>query len=127
MLMIDTPSVPKPGEGVWLWFIKILTGVLIIVLLGVHFVVNHFIAQNGLLTWADVVAYYRNPIVPIMEGLFLALVVSHSLIGLRGIILDLNPSKGVITFVNWLFSIVGVGALVWGLYLISSIVASGAG
>jgi succinate dehydrogenase hydrophobic anchor subunit len=125
--MINTPSVPKPGEGVWLWFLKILTGILIVVLLGVHFVVNHFISQNGLLTWADVVAYYRNPIVPIMEGLFLAFVVSHSLIGLRGIILDLNPSKGLITFVNWLFSIVGVAALVWGLYLISAIVTSGAG
>jgi succinate dehydrogenase hydrophobic anchor subunit len=125
--MIDTPSTPKPGEGTWLWFLKILTGILIIVLLGVHFVVNHFIAQNGLLTWADVVAYYRNPIVPIMEGLFLAFVVSHSLIGLRGIILDLNPSKAAITFVNWLFSIIGVAAVVWGLYLITAIVSKGAG
>jgi succinate dehydrogenase hydrophobic anchor subunit len=124
--MIDTLSTPKPGEGTWLWFLKILTGLLIIVLLGVHFVVNHFIAQNGLLTWADVVAYYSNPIVPIMEGLFLAFVVSHSLIGLRGIILDLNPSKAAITFVNWLFFIIGVAALVWGLYLITAIVSKGA-
>jgi succinate dehydrogenase hydrophobic anchor subunit len=62
-----------------------------------------------------------------MEGLFLAFVVSHSLIGLRGIILDLNPSKAVMTFVNWLFSIVGVAAVVWGLYLISTIVSNGAG
>jgi succinate dehydrogenase hydrophobic anchor subunit len=110
-----------------LWFLKILTGILIIVLLGVHFVVNHFITTNGLLTWADVVAYYRNPIVPIMEGLFLAFVVSHSLIGLRGIILDLNPSKAVMTFVNWLFSIAGIVAVAWGLYLITTIVSRGLG
>lgn len=125
--MIETSSTPKPGEGSWLWFLKILTGLLIVVLLGIHFVVNHFIAQNGLLTWADVVAYYRNPIVPVMEILFLAFVVSHSLIGLRGIILDLNPSKAVLTFINWLFSIVGIAAVAWGVYLITVIVSKGAG
>ena len=123
--MLNTTSTPKKGETTWLWLLKILTGLLVIVILIIHFVVNHFIAEGGLLTWADVVRYYQNPIIPIMEIAFVALVVSHSLIGLRGIILDLNPSRSVITAVNWLFSLVGVGSVAYGIWLIQVIVSKG--
>jgi len=123
--MLNTTSTPKKGETTWLWLLKIITGLLVIVILIIHFVVNHFIAQNGLLTWADVVSYYQNPIVPIMEIAFVALVVSHSLIGLRGIILDMNPSRGVITAVNWLFTAAGVVSVGYGIWLIEVIVSKG--
>jgi len=123
--MLDTTSTPKKGETTWLWLLKIITGLLVIVILIIHFVVNHFIAQGGLLTWADVVSYYQNPIVPIMEIAFVALVVSHSLIGLRGIILDMNPSRGVITAVNWLFTAAGVVSVGYGIWLIEVIVSKG--
>ncbi len=116
--MIAEKSSPKSGENVWLWLAKIISGVLIVVILGVHFVVNHAIGTGGLLTWSDVVAYYQHPIVPIMESLFIILVVPHSLIGLRGIILDLHPTRGILTAINWLFSIVGVVAVVYGVGLI---------
>jgi len=123
--MLNTTSTPKKGETTWLWLLKIITGLLVIVILIIHFIVNHFIAQNGLLTWADVVNYYQNPIVPIMEIAFVALVVSHSLIGLRGIILDMNPSRGVITAVNWLFTAAGVVSVGYGIWLIEVIVSKG--
>ena len=123
--MLNTTSTPKKGETTWLWLLKIITGLLVIVILIIHFVVNHFIAQNGLLTWADDVNYYQNPIVPIMEIAFVALVVSHSLIGLRGIILDMNPSRGVITAVNWLFTAAGVVSVGYGIWLIEVIVSKG--
>ena len=123
--MLNTTSTPKKGETTWLWLLKIITGLLVIVILIIHFIINHFIAQNGLLTWADVVNYYQNPIVPIMEIAFVALVVSHSLIGLRGIILDMNPSRGVITAVNWLFTAAGVVSVGYGIWLIEVIVSKG--
>lgn len=116
--MIAEKSAPKSGENVWLWLIKIVSGVLIVVILGIHFAVNHFIGQSGLLTWSDVVAYYSHPIVPLMEMAFIILVVPHSLIGLRGILLDLRPSRGVLTVINWLFSVVGIVAVVYGIWLI---------
>jgi len=117
--MIAEKSSPKSGENVWLWLFKIVSGVLIVVILGVHFVVNHAIGNGGLLTWQDVVSYYAHPIVPIMESIFIILVVPHSLIGVRGILLDLNPSRTILTVINWLFSIVGVVAVVYGVWLIS--------
>jgi succinate dehydrogenase hydrophobic anchor subunit len=116
---------PKTGEGAWLWFIKALTGVLVIVILFIHFIVNHFVAPNGLLTYAEVLRYYQNPIIPIMEILFVAFVVSHALIGLRGIILDLNPSRAFLRVINWVFGVVGAAAIVYGVWLILTLVAKG--
>jgi len=123
--MLQTTSTPKPGETTWLWLYKMISGPLIIVILIIHFIVNHFIGQNALLTYADVVKYYQIPIIPIMEIVFLFFVVSHALIGLRSIILDLHPSKAALTAINWLFTIVGVVSIVYGIWLISAIVSQG--
>jgi succinate dehydrogenase / fumarate reductase membrane anchor subunit len=91
----------------------------------IHLVVNHFVAEGGLLTYADVVAYYRIPIIPIMEIAFLIIVVSHALIGLRSIILDLRPSRQTLTAINWLFVVIGIVSVVYGIWLIQVIVAKG--
>ncbi len=114
---VQNTSAPRSGENSWLWLVKIVTGPLLIVLILVHFIVNHFIGQKGLLTYADVVAYYSNPLIPLMEILFLATVVTHSLSGLRGIILDLKPSRGVLAVVDWLLVIVGIAAVSYGAWL----------
>jgi len=118
-------SAPRTGENTWIWLIKIVTGPLLVVLLLIHFIVNHFIGQNGLLTYADVVAYYKNPIVPIMEICFLAAVVTHSLSGLRGIFLDLKPSRGLLKAADWFFVAVGVLAVVYGAWLALTIASRG--
>jgi len=78
------------------------------------------------LTYAEVLKYYQNPIIPIMEILFVAFVVSHSLIGLRGIILDLKPSRSLLTAINWVFTAVGALAIIYGVWLILTLVAKGA-
>ncbi|MGA2490000.1 MAG: hypothetical protein ABSF99_07400, partial [Anaerolineales bacterium] len=113
------------GENVWLWIVKILTGPLLVILLFIHLIVNHYIAQNGLLTSTDVVAYYRNPIIPIMEICFLAVVVTHSLLGLRGIILDLKPSRVILQIVNWACVILGIASVSYGTWLVLVIVSKG--
>lgn len=123
--MLDTPSVPKPREGAGLWLYKIVAGVFIVVLLGVHFVVNHLVAPEGLLTYQEVVRYYTHPIVPIMEIIFLAFVVSHALVGLRSILLDLNPSDKILKIVDRVFIVAGIGFIVYGTWLILLIVQRG--
>ena len=120
--MIETKSTPKNGEGVWLWLFKIVSGVLIIVILIIHLVVNHFVGEGALLTYADVVRYYSNPIIPAMEIAFLILVVSHSLVGVRSILLDLKPSRGLLTAINWVFTVIGAVSIGYGIWLIMAIV-----
>jgi len=115
--MIETKSIQKPDEAAGLWLLKVLLGVLIIIILTIHLIVNHFIGEGALLTWQDVVDYFANPWIVFMEITFLVVVVSHSLIGMRSIILDLNPSKGTMKIVDWVLSIIGVVSTVYGIWL----------
>ena len=119
--MIDTKSSPKPGENTWLWLLKIASGVLIFALLIIHLIVNHFVAPEGLLTYADVVAYFQNPLVVVMEGVFLVFVVLHALLGSRSILLDLDPSPGVLRAIDWFLSLFGLAAIVYGLWLLLTV------
>ena len=119
--MLETPSIPKKREGTWLWLYKIAAGLLIVVLLGVHFVVNHLVAPTGLLTYNDVIRYYKTPIVPIMEIAFLVFVVSHALVGLRSILLDLNPSNQVLKVFDIFFLLLGSGSIIYGIWLVIQI------
>ena len=119
-------SAPKSGENTWIWLLKITTGPLLLIILGIHLVVNHFIGQTGLMTYADVIAYYRNPIIPAMEILFLISVVTHSLSGLRGIILDLKPSRNALKMIDWVMVLLGIAAVVYGTWLALTIAMSGA-
>ena len=117
----------RPGENTWLWLIKIATGPLLVLVIGLHFAVNHYLGSmsSGLMTYEDVIAYYQNPIIPIIEIVFLATVVTHCLIGLRGIILDMNPSRNVLNIVTWLMVILGVFSVGYGVWLAFAIASQG--
>ena len=120
-------SGPRPGETTWIWLIKIVTGPLLVLVIALHFIVNHYMGSmhSGLMTYNDIVAYYQNPIIPIIEIVFLATVVTHCLIGLRGIILDMNPSRKVLGAVNWLLVILGVFSVGYGIWLALAIASQG--
>jgi succinate dehydrogenase hydrophobic anchor subunit len=120
-------SAPRPGETTWIWLIKIVTGPLLILVLILHLIVNHYVGSlpTGLMTYEDVIRYYQNPIIPAIEILFLITVVTHSLIGLRGIILDMNPSRQILSVVTWLFSLLGVFSVVYGIWLALTIASKG--
>lgn len=113
------PSTPAPrmGETAWLWIFKILTGPLLVVLLAVHLTVNHLVADTGLMTWTDVIRYFDNPWIVIMEIIFLATVVTHSLLGIRGILLDMNPPRKILKLMDWAFFIFGTCVTLYGLWL----------
>ena len=122
---MNIQSSPKPSENVWLWLLKIFSGALVLVLLIIHFLVNHFLAPEGLLSHAEVVQYYQNPIIPIMEGLFLLFVLTHSLTGMRGIIMDLNPKQSAMKWVDILFVALGLFAFLYGVYVLAAVVGYG--
>ena len=116
---------PRSGENAGLWFLKILTGFLVILILLFHLIVNHLVVEGGLLSYADVVQYYQNPIIPILEITFLVFVVSHALIGLRSVLLDLHPSDKVLNIINYGLVVLGVGSITYGVWLILVLVGRG--
>lgn len=121
--MIETKSSPKANESVWLWLLKIFSGLLIVFFLGTHFFINHPTgrAESGMLTFEEVLKMYTQPGYLILEGLFLTTVISHGLIGLRSVILDLNLSQGFMKVLDALFLIVGIGAVGYGIWLLRAV------
>jgi len=81
--------------------------------------------SSGLMTYEDVIQYFQNPLIPAIEILFLVTVVTHSLIGLRGIILDMNPSRNILKIVTWLLTLLGVSSVAYGIWLALSIASKG--
>ena len=122
-----SPPGPRPGEDAWLWLIKIVTGPLLLLVLILHFTVNHYLGSmpSGLMTYDDVARYFQNPIIPAIEILFLVTVVTHSLMGLRGIILDMNPRRTTLRIVTWFLVIFGVSSVGYGVWLALKIASLG--
>lgn len=112
-------------EQAGLWVAKAVTGLLIFSLLMLHLVVNHLVAAGGLATYAAVVAYLSNPLILTMELVFLILVVTHALLGVRGIVLDLRPSAAGMRVVDWTLSLLGLAAIGYGVWLAVTVAAAG--
>lgn len=101
-----------------LWFVKVLAGLLIIFFMTLHMIVNHLVAPEGLLSYQDVLNYYQNPIIPIIEILFLITVITHCLLGLRSIILDLNPAAGLMKKLDVGLLLLGLISAIYGILLV---------
>lgn len=102
----------------WRWLIQAALGTMLVILLGIHLIVNHWAAPQGLLTYADVVHYYDIPGIAWMETAFLTVVTAHCLLGLHSILVDLNIRPRITSIVTWLFVLAGVGTILYGLWLI---------
>jgi succinate dehydrogenase hydrophobic anchor subunit len=81
---------PARSARAWLWTVR--TGVLLIVLAGVHMIAQHFVVDEvgGLRTYQQVLDYIANPVILVIELAFLITVVIHAMLGLRNILLDFN-------------------------------------
>jgi succinate dehydrogenase hydrophobic anchor subunit len=112
--MIENPFAeePKPTSA-WLW--QVFTGIGLVILLGLHFIANHFVAKGGLRDFAEVVVYLRNPVILCLEVLFLLCVTTHALLGVRAILLDFGLSEPAERRLNQVLKVVGVLTVAYGL------------
>ncbi len=117
-----TPSHPKPLRCI---LVVIETHWRTVLLLGSFGSINHLDRLDGLLNYDEVLAYYQNPIIPIIEIAFLIFVVIHALLGLRSIILDLNPTARLLTIIDGVFILAGSTAIIYGTWLAIHIVQLG--
>ena len=112
--MMENPFAeePKPTSA-WLW--QVFTGVGLVILLGLHFIANHFVAKGGLRDFTEVVAYLRNPIILCLEVLFLLCVTTHALLGVRAILLDFGLSEITESRLDRVLKVVGILTVGYGL------------
>jgi succinate dehydrogenase hydrophobic anchor subunit len=64
-----------------------------------------------------VLDYISNPVIFILEVLFLIVVTPHAMLGLQGIVLDLGPSKRAERVIGWVFWILMIVVLAYGIWL----------
>lgn len=82
------PTAPRRRGGTTAWLLQVVSGVLLLLLLGVHIVAQHFIVKGGLRDYAQVVSYLGNPLVMAVECAFVVVLIWHAMLGLRAVLLD---------------------------------------
>jgi succinate dehydrogenase hydrophobic anchor subunit len=117
----------RPGENTWLWLTKIVTGPLLVLVVILHLTVNHYLGSlsSGLMTYADVIRYFQNPIIVAIEILFVVTVLTHSLIGFHGIMLYLHPSRTLLLISSWFHVLLWTSGVGYGIWLAVKIASLG--
>lgn len=97
--------------------IQAISGLLLVALLGLHMVAHHFVVEGGLRDFQEVLAYVSNPVIFFLEVVFLVVVTTHAMLGLRAIVRDLNLSAAAARTADWILALVGAAALIYGVWL----------
>jgi succinate dehydrogenase hydrophobic anchor subunit len=101
----------KPKNSSLGWLSQAVSGLLLIALLGLHLVANHFVVSGGLQTYQDVVNYLSHPLILVLELLLVCVVASHALLGVRAIIMDLGLSQRSERALNGI--LIGIGVVIF--------------
>ena len=109
----------------WSWILQAFTGVMLVVLLGLHMVVQHFVVAGGLRNYQQVAAYLSNPFLFLLEVSFLIIVTWHALLGVRAILLDLGLKPSSERKWTAALTIVGLITVAYGIWLSATIVTQG--
>jgi succinate dehydrogenase / fumarate reductase membrane anchor subunit len=107
----------KISRAATLWITQVVSGLLLIVILALHMISHHFVVEGGLRDYQQVLAYVQNPLVFVLELVFIVIATAHALIGVRAIILDIGLSEGAKRTLNWILAVIGVITLIYGAWL----------
>jgi succinate dehydrogenase / fumarate reductase membrane anchor subunit len=107
-------------QGLWTW--HIISGVVVLVFLGLHMGIMHLDAALGIfnpagghpIDWANVVARAKSGFFAVNYVILLGAALFHGFYGLRTIIFELGPPAALKRTVSWLFVIAGLGLFVLG-------------
>jgi succinate dehydrogenase hydrophobic anchor subunit len=97
------------------------SGVALLVLVTVHMIAHHFVVEEvgGLRTYAQVLDYVSNPVIFVIECLFLVIVTTHAMLGLRSVLFDFGLSTRAKRMVARGLLVLGIVTVAYGLTLIS--------
>lgn len=102
----------------WWWLLQRVSGLLLLVLLGTHLVLTHFIAPAEAVQFAAVQGRFSMTLVPILDYSLLFVALLHGLYGMFVVIGDLLPAiqPKVLAFC---LIVIGVGLGIVGAYTLS--------
>ena len=112
-------------RNTYLWFMQLITGIVIAVLLGIHMVLMHLDAilgffgvdVNDVTSWGSMIERSRQVIWAGLYIALLAVVLYHALNGLRKVILELTPAARAERVTTWVIVAFGIVTFVWCSYV----------
>jgi succinate dehydrogenase / fumarate reductase membrane anchor subunit len=106
----------------WLWMFQAVSGLALVLLLGLHWAAQHYLASGGLRSFAEVADYLRQPLALALELIFLMVVSGHALLGVRAILLDLGLHPRLQRSLDISLWLVGILTVLYGLQLVLQII-----
>ena len=79
-------------------------------------------ATGGIRDYADVVSYLRNPIILVWEILFLIVVATHAMLGIRAIFIDFGIPAQAEKRLSQMLTVIGVITVGYSLWLTWAII-----
>ncbi len=106
----------------WLWMAQAASGLALVLLLGLHWLAQHYLASEGLRSFVDVAAYLKQPLALILEICFLIVVSGHALLGVRSMLLDLDLRPQLRRSLDIFLWFVGIFTVLYGIQLVLQII-----
>lgn len=113
------PSHSTRSTASWIW--QALTGVLLVPLLSIHIIAQHFAVPGGARNLAQVNSYLSNPAILAIEVLFLVAVTTHAMLGVRSILIDMGLPQRLRTATSYGLTAVGALTVAYGGWLTVSV------
>ena len=92
----------------------------LLLLVTIHMVAHHFVVEEvgGLRTYQHVLDYIANPVIFVLESIFLVVVTIHAMLGLRSVLFDFGLSDRHKQLVSKGLVALGVVTVAYGFVLI---------
>ena len=110
----------RRGRSARVWHWTAGSGMALVVLATLHIVAQHFIVhqKGGLRTYGEVLSYIANPVIFVLETAFLFAVTIHAMLGIRGILHDLDLSPRAARRLDATLWVVGTATVAYGMVLL---------
>jgi succinate dehydrogenase / fumarate reductase, membrane anchor subunit len=109
--------------SVRVWRLLAGSGIVLLVLVTVHMVANHFVVESvgGLRTYEQVLDYIGHPLIFTIECFFLLVVTVHAMLGLRSVLLDMRLGTRGRRRVDAGLWLLGIATVAYGFYLVGTL------
>jgi len=118
-------AVYRRGRSPRVWYWTAGSGIALVLLATMHIVAQHFIVhqKGGLRTYAEVLSYVANPVIFVLEAGFLFAVTIHAMLGIRGIVHDLDPGPRAARRLDIALWVMGTVTVAYGMGLLITLAA----
>ena len=110
----------RRGRSARVWYWTAGSGVALVLLATMHIVAQHFVVhqKGGLRTYGEVLSYVSSPVIFVLETGFLFAVTIHAMLGIRGILQDLDLSPRAARRLEATLWLVGTVTVAYGMVLL---------